>query len=176
MFCLLTDESFVCRETVIHDETKKYFFNDVISWSSQSAKALHYLHSEKHIHRDVKPQNMLLDSTGKILKICDFGLSREINSYAKTNAGTRIYIAPEIMKGQPYNEKCDIYSWALTIWECFVRRKPFYEYSNDWEFMRCKCSPDYRLNDIDDMPPEINELIQNCSSSDPDNGQKMRSA
>ena len=77
------------------------------------------IHKNKLIHRDLKPDNIFLTSELKV-KIGDFGISKQlnnINEYAKTQVGTMIYMAPEIIKGIKYNNKVDIWSLGCIIHE-----------------------------------------------------------
>ena len=147
---------------MIYQEPKAYSLSDIVCWALQSARALEFIHSKKHIHRDIKPQNLVLDKTFKILKICDFGLAREISSFANSIVGTPLYIAPEIYGERPYNEKCDVYSWALTIRECFQRKRPFSECKTRMDLDSKKAQKDYKFGDIENG--EINELLQKCSA------------
>ena len=79
-----------------------------------------YLHSklpEKVVHRDIKPENLLVSRSGRV-KIADFGLSKIINSEKKMigggyRCGTKNYMAPELFRKMPHNEKVDI--WSLGI-------------------------------------------------------------
>ena len=71
------------------------------------------IHSKKLIHRDLKPANIFLTKDLNV-KIDDFGIARQLttcNEYAKTQCGTMMYMAPEIIDGEKYNYKVD--SWAL---------------------------------------------------------------
>ena len=77
------------------------------------------VHKKKLIHRDLKPDNIFLKSDLTI-KIGDFGLARQLNKnnqYAKTQAGTILYMAPEVINGQKYNNKVDIWSLGCIIHE-----------------------------------------------------------
>ncbi|CCD24947.1 mitogen-activated protein kinase kinase MKK1 NDAI_0E01310 [Naumovozyma dairenensis CBS 421] len=88
-------------------------------------RGLSYLHEQKVIHRDIKPQNILFNEMGQV-KLCDFGVSGEaVNSLATTFTGTSFYMAPERIQGQPYSVTCDVWSLGLTILEVAQGRFPF---------------------------------------------------
>ncbi|EAX98165.1 AGC family protein kinase [Trichomonas vaginalis G3] len=91
--------------------------------------ALQYIHDHHIIHRDLKPDNILCSSSGNNFYLSDFGLARPLTNYspyAVTQCGTRGYSAPEVLLGYPYNEKADIYSFGLILYELCTLR-PFYE-------------------------------------------------
>jgi serine/threonine protein kinase len=94
----------------------------------QICDGLEYLHNNNIVHRDIKPKNIFLNEN--IVKIGDFGLSRKIikgdrvlvsniNNVYTSNIGSLLYSAPELLEGGIYNEKVDIYSLGIIIFELF---------------------------------------------------------
>ena len=101
------------------------------------ASALAYLHSKGILYRDLKPGNIGFDAEGDV-KIFDFGLSREMPKFATDmdevyemsgKIGTQRYMAPEVCLQEPYNQKADVYSLSLVMWEMLSLMKPFKSYS-----------------------------------------------
>lgn len=88
-------------------------------------QGLAYLHSQKTIHRDIKPPNVLLTREG-VVRLCDFGVSGElINSNAGTFTGTSLYMAPERLAGDQYSIRSDVWSTGITLLELVQNRFPF---------------------------------------------------
>jgi hypothetical protein len=84
------------------------------------------IHQSSIIHRDLKPSNILLDGDRRP-RICDFGSSRDqsLAHPLTTQVGTPLYMTPELFEEEPYNEKVNVYSFALVLYEIVVGRPVF---------------------------------------------------
>ncbi|KAK2980632.1 hypothetical protein RJ640_011440, partial [Escallonia rubra] len=110
---------------------KKLAFKIVVQLALDLSRGLSYLHSEKIVHRDVKAENMLID-THRNLKIADFGVARVEAQNPKDmtgETGTLGYMAPEVLDGKPYNRKCDVYSFGVCLWEIYCCDLPYTDLS-----------------------------------------------
>lgn len=100
----------------------------------QLGAGMKVLHSNHIIHRDLKPENLLLSScqTDAVLKISDFGLSRvkAPNEHVETVCGSPLYMAPEILHFQQYDEKVDMWSIGIILFELLHGYPPFCGRSN----------------------------------------------
>ena len=112
----------------ILEDDKNLPENEVRKIAQQLVHALYYLHSHRIIHRDMKPQNILISANG-IVKLCDFGFARSMstNTIVLTSIkGTPLYMAPELVQELPYNHTVDLWSLGVIIYELFVGTPPFY--------------------------------------------------
>ncbi|NWU95038.1 STK36 kinase, partial [Upupa epops] len=96
--------------------------------AAQLVSALYYLHSHRILHRDMKPQNILLGKDG-VVKLCDFGFARamSIHTMVLTSIkGTPLYMSPELVEERPYDHTTDLWSVGCILYELFVGTPPFY--------------------------------------------------
>ncbi|KAL4429693.1 hypothetical protein ABPG74_017102 [Tetrahymena malaccensis] len=95
--------------------------------TQQILSALSYLHQNKIVHRDIKPSNILIHPESLKVTLIDFGISRFFNDQHElcTPTGTPLYKAPEMIRGDPYNETADCWSLGITLFEMLTGLKPF---------------------------------------------------
>lgn len=103
-------------------------WNDAVFFISQVLKALQHAHDKGIVHRDVKPQNIMLLPTGDI-KVTDFGIARfsrtETETLTENAIGSVHYISPEQAQGKPTDERADIYSLGVVFYEMLAGKVPF---------------------------------------------------
>ncbi|KAH9682525.1 protein kinase domain-containing protein [Citrus sinensis] len=115
------------KQYLIRNRRKKLALKIVIQLALDLSRGLSYLHSKKIVHRDVKTENMLLDSQ-RTLKIADFGVARVEAQNPRDmtgETGTLGYMAPEVLQGKPYNRRCDVYSFGICLWEIYCCDMPY---------------------------------------------------
>jgi len=96
---------------------------------AEAAHGLAYAHRRGLVHRDIKPANLLFDDDGRLL-VADFGLARALAEAAITEPlgavmGTARYASPEQVEGRPVDDRTDVYSLALSLYESVTGRVPF---------------------------------------------------
>ncbi|XP_065586386.1 serine/threonine-protein kinase Nek5 [Cyrtonyx montezumae] len=102
--------------------------DQILSWFVQISLGLKHIHDRKILHRDIKSQNIFLSGNGKVAKLGDFGIARQLNDtmeFAYTCVGTPYYLSPEICENRPYNNKTDIWSLGCVLYELCALKHPF---------------------------------------------------
>ncbi|XP_068660974.1 uncharacterized protein [Aristolochia californica] len=134
------------------------------------ARGMNYLHhcNPPIIHRDLKSSNLLVDKNWTV-KVGDFGLSRlkrETYLTTKTGKGTPQWMAPEVLRNEPSDEKSDIYSFGVILWELVTETIPW-ENLNSMQVIGAVGFMNQRLEIPSDMDPQWASVIQSCWHSDP---------
>lgn len=112
--------TFLSKKTFLLEDKARPIIWNLIS-------ALNYLHSHRVLHRDLKPQNILLDAQNQA-KLCDFGFARNMSTgtHVLTSIkGTPLYMAPELIEEQPYDYKADLWSLGCIMYEILIGAPPF---------------------------------------------------
>ncbi|XP_048132978.1 serine/threonine-protein kinase STY13-like [Rhodamnia argentea] len=121
-----------------------------------AARGLSYLHERGIIHGDVKPSNLLMDTTGTV-KIIDFGLSHRADHYNSSEVGGTIYyMAPEVIKDGTSSPKADVYSFGITLWEICHNEMPYKDVKTN--LVGCQKLAEREAGDIQEMSEKIREL------------------
>uniref|UniRef100_F1KXD8 Mitogen-activated protein kinase kinase kinase 7 n=1 Tax=Ascaris suum TaxID=6253 RepID=F1KXD8_ASCSU len=145
----------------------QYKADHVFSWSRQCAGAISYMHASNYVHRDLKPPNLLLKNGYRLLKVCDFGTVARVKTTMTNNRGSAAWMAPEVFSGSKYNEKCDVYSFGIMLWEMITRRKPFEDVEGSALTILWKAFMDARPPPIAGCPQPLMDLIVRCWAKDP---------
>jgi len=137
---------------------------DALTYLDQVLAALSYAHQQHVIHRDIKPANMMLTPEG-VVKLMDFGIARSDQEPAKltapgTTLGSINYMSPEQVKGGPIDERSDLYSAGISLYEMVTGQRPFQGESN-FSIMAAQIqqapTPPVQLNPA--LPDGLNEII-----------------
>jgi tetratricopeptide (TPR) repeat protein/predicted Ser/Thr protein kinase len=109
-------------------EERKFTPEEAVKILRQVCDALHAAHVEGVVHRDLKPQNIMLESSGRVV-VMDFGLARSMEATGMTQAGalmgTPAYMSPEQAKGLPADERSDIFSLGIIFYQMLTGQLPF---------------------------------------------------
>ena len=98
-----------------------------MEYCRQACEALAYVHEQQIIHRDVKPQNLILSDEGGVVLV-DFGIARELSDTDEgtVGIGTPRFMAPEVFAGGSVSPRSDVFGIAATLWTLIVGKPPVY--------------------------------------------------
>lgn len=103
---------------------------DVLRWHAEALDGLSHAHDHDIVHRDIKPDNIMVVDGAGTAKLLDFGLGREITSSHQLTSegrlvGTPNYLAPEVIEGKPASVVSDVFSLGVSLYRCLTGRLPF---------------------------------------------------
>eukprot|EP00026_Physarum_polycephalum_P006054 Phypoly_transcript_06094.p1 GENE.Phypoly_transcript_06094~~Phypoly_transcript_06094.p1 ORF type:complete len:553 (+),score=87.18 Phypoly_transcript_06094:159-1817(+) len=127
-----------------------------------AALGMTWLHDIKMVHRDLKTANLLVDFNNRV-KVADFGFSqiKAADTLAEPK-GTLVWMAPEMILGSKYNEKVDVYSFGIILWEIYTRQKPYPHYVDPQAFCNAICFAHERPPIPADTPVPLQKLMTSC--------------
>ena len=139
-----------------------------MKWAMQAFSGLSWLHGSGCLHLDVKPANLLIEKN--TLKLADFGLSKllPVGKHFKSSRarGTPIYTSPEVLSGDTFDHKTDIYSMGVSLAVIVSRKRPQLPeeaYTSKDGFIRCICPPSNMRPALQTgFPPSLKTLVQWC--------------
>lgn len=145
---------------------------EAFAYGLEVAQGLGVAHEVGMVHRDVKPQNVLIDSTGRA-KLTDFGISRQLNDEGVTATGrvigTTDYVAPEQAMGKDVDPRSDIYSLGIVLYEMLTGDVPFEADNQIGVAMKHVNEP---IPDIQVQRPDISaasaRVVEKATAKDPD--------
>lgn len=182
-------------ETLLIGEHKqKFSLFTRIKMAKDAALGMNWLHLSNpiFIHRDLKLSNLLVnliilplhyyshwltkmrrkqvDNSCRVC-VCDFGLAqmkpREVANLEYDPHGSPLYMAPEVFVGD-YNEKCDIYSFGVVLWEVYTQSQAFEQISDNLPaFIHAVCDNNFRPEIPSDCPPSLASMMQECWQKNP---------
>jgi eukaryotic-like serine/threonine-protein kinase len=144
---------------------------DAVNYSDQLLSALSYAHKLNVIHRDVKPGNMMLTPQG-VVKLMDFGIARPNNEAGMTVTGTTLgslnYMSPEQVRGEPVDQRSDLYSMGVSLYEMVTGQLPFRGHSN-YSVMSAHLQevPQPPIVLRPDLPKGLSDIILMAMAKDP---------
>ena len=176
IMCLVLE---LCENGDLNDKIKEkkhkneiFSEKEILKYFYEILQGLYYLHKNRVLHRDLKTLNIFLTKDNHI-KIGDFGVSKKLinnNIYAYTFVGTPYYLSPEICQNKAYDEKSDVWSLGVIIYELITLNKPFDSQSQMGLFMKIlKGKPAPIINSIKHSYSQklINLVIENLLDKDP---------
>lgn len=170
---------FIVMEYIDGITLKEYMDNEkVLTWKDsvhfiiQILRALQHAHDRGIVHRDIKPQNIMLFTDGTI-KVMDFGIAkfaRDEGTATDQAIGTVHYISPEQARGDETDEKSDIYSVGVMLYEMLTGQKPFdSDKPISIAVMHMQTTPERPRAINPDIPPGLEEIILRAMEKDAEN-------
>eukprot|EP01129_Flabellula_baltica_P001831 TRINITY_DN11739_c0_g1_i1.p1 TRINITY_DN11739_c0_g1~~TRINITY_DN11739_c0_g1_i1.p1 ORF type:complete len:523 (-),score=125.74 TRINITY_DN11739_c0_g1_i1:23-1591(-) len=158
--------------SIVHDPNIHLSLLRKLQMAKDTAQGMNWLHCSDPpiIHRDLKPSNLLVDNNWNV-KVCDFGLSAvQMTEKMSDNGvapGTPLWMAPEVLQGKDLDEKSDIYSFGIVLWEILTEEEPYLDHDSYSTFVRAVCGKHERPEIPDDFHESIRHILESSWHPDP---------
>jgi len=136
----------------------------------ESLRGLAYIHSLHRIHRDIKSDNILLGTDGSV-KLADFGYAAQLTQQKQkrnTIVGTPYWMAPELIKGQSYDQKVDIWSLGIMCMEMCEGEPPYMEFPPLRALFLITTKGIPGLKESSKWSPDLHDFLAKCLNKEPD--------
>ncbi|KAJ1376147.1 Serine-threonine/tyrosine-protein kinase, catalytic domain [Sesbania bispinosa] len=155
----------------LHNDNQTLDIRRRLRMALDVARGMNYLHHRNPpiVHRDLKSSNLLVDKNWTV-KVGDFGLSRLKDATlltTKSGRGTPQWMAPEVLRNEPSNEKSDVFSFGVILWELMTQSIPW-KNLNSLQVVGVVGFMDRRLDLPEGLDPNIASIINDCWRSDPE--------
>jgi serine/threonine protein kinase/Tfp pilus assembly protein PilF len=161
------------REKILRrgEKTSPLQVNEAVSFANQIAEALHEAHSKGIVHRDIKSENIMVNSKNQI-KVMDFGLAKLKDSLrltkVSTTVGTLGYMAPELIQGGEADARSDIFSFGVVMFEMLTGRLPFRgDHEAAMMYSILNEEPDPLTRYRDDSPSKLTDIVYRLLQKNP---------
>jgi serine/threonine protein kinase len=144
---------------------------DAVDYTQQVLAALAYAHVRHIIHRDIKPANIMVTAQ-QVIKLMDFGIARCASDATMTLTGTTLgslhYMSPEQVRGEPADERSDLYSLGLSLYELVTGRRPFAE-DSDYSIMAAQLNkqPKPPILLREEVPSALSDIVMKAVEKEP---------
>ena len=173
-----TEEYHILVTEVVHGPNlKEHILNnspldidEVISIAMMTLRGIEHAHDRGIIHRDIKPQNILLDTNGRV-KITDFGIAKALSETRMTETnqviGSVQYISPEQAKGHNTDERTDIYSFGVMLFELLTGHLPYEAETAVSVALKHISEPFPDISEYRDIPVGLKNIVMKCTEKEP---------
>ncbi|CAG8484894.1 12459_t:CDS:2 [Dentiscutata heterogama] len=167
---------YLVTEWAQHGNLREYYKKQKLDQSSKIqialdiVRGLNFLEAYQILHHDIRSANIMIGTYGNA-KIANFGMSRgfiDTSRNIKSTSNTIRYMAPEKIRGMPYDSRCEVFSFGMLLWEIAEMELPFSEYKHEYDIRNKILEDPIQLSFKNDMPIKWKKLVLKATNCNPD--------